>query len=275
MLNFGQQIPEKEFSGEVIPKNTLVWCVLSIREIKNSKETNGRYLDCELTVYEGQPFAGRKMWDKIADPYDNLNSEEWRLMAYQTIRRILEATKGANPSQPNSYSLNQLTDLNGSIVPVLVGVEKGNDRYPDDKNKVEYLSPFSTVKKIVEAFTLLQSGVHEYAKAKTTAAPQQGNMFTGTATPPPPAMMSAPSMQAKTSGPAWLAPQQSAPATPAGSIPAQGQGQGGLPSGNFQQGPAPALTGAPVAVLNPSQGLMTKSPSNPVGQPGVFPALSN
>lgn len=248
-LNFGQKVEEK--SGDVIPKDTIVWCVLNIREIKNSRDTNGRYLDIELTVADNQPFARRKLWDKIADPFDVNNSEEWRTMAYGSIRRILEAVKGATPENANSYTLNQLQDLHGLTVPVLIGIEKGNAQYPDDKNRAEYLSPHSSVKKIVEAYRLLCSGVYTIAKAAAPAAPQQGSMFTGTATPPPAGFPpAAPAPAAAQNGPGWLAP--ATPAAAPAPAPAQQyapQPQQ-APQAGFPQATAPAQQQGHTAPVN-------------------------
>jgi len=238
-MNFGQKIEEK--SGDIIPKDTILWCILNIREIKNSRDTQGRYLDIELTVADGQPYARRKLWDKIADPFDSLNSEGWRTMAYGSIRRILEAVRGATPDNPNSYNLSRLEDLHGLAVPVLIGVEKGSAQYPDEKNRVEYISPHSSVKKIVEAWRLLSSGVHQYGKpaAPATGIPSQGSMFAGTASPPPASFVApqsaAPAQQA---GPGWLAPAGSAPA--AMQTPQAPQFAAPAAAVGFQQGQAPA-----------------------------------
>jgi len=265
-LNFGTKVEEK--SNDVIPKDAILWCVMNVREVKLSRETNGQYLDIELTVADNQPYARRKLWDKIPNPFDTNNSEEWRNMGYGTIRRILEAVKGATPDNPNSYALNALTDLHGLTVPVLIGIEKGSAQYPDDKNRAEYLSPHSSVKKVVEAYRLLASGVHQYGKPAPAAAPQQGSMFAGTQAPPPAAMPAQQQAPQQAAGPGWLAPQPAAP------------------QAGFQQ-PAPLPQGQPAhAVAVPQQAPMTNmappatpataSPSNqpwnvPGGAPAQFP----
>lgn len=266
-LNFGHKVEEKS-SGDPIPKDTLVWCVLAIRSIKNSRETNGRYLDIELTVLDNQPFARRKIWDKIADPFDGNNSEEWRNMGYMSIRRILEAVKGANPADGNSYSLNRLEDLHGLTVPVLVGIEKGKDGY-EDKNRAEYLSPHSTVKKIVECHRLLSSGVFQYGKTdKPAGVPPQGNMFTGNAQPAPAGFQppaAAPASPPASSAPGWLAPAQNAPAAPAAAPVTQPAQQ---PYQAPQQAPVAQPTGFPQGMTpaQPQQGQFT-APANPAVPP--------
>lgn len=276
MLNFGQKVEEQ--SGDTIPKDAILWCVLNVREIKVSRETQGQYLDIELTVADNQPYARRKIWDKIAHPFDNNNSEKWRSAGYGAIRRILEATKGATPDNQNSYVLNQLTDLSGLTVPVLVGIEKGNDDYPDDKNKAEYLSPHSTVKKIAECYRLLCAGQYQYnkpGKAGTPpGVPAQGSMFNGTAQQPPAqfAPQAAPVPQAAPAAPAptWLAP---GPASPA---PAYAQAQ---QAGNFAP-PATAPSQPPVSTqastapqYNPGPAAQNAAyPSNPPQQYVQAPA---
>lgn len=275
-MNFGQKVEEKSH-GDTIPKDTLVWCVLSVRGIKFSRQTNGRYLDVELTVAEGQPYQKRKIWDKIPDPFDTNNSEEWRNMGYGTIRRILEAVKGATPENQNSYTLNQLEDLNGLVVPICVGIEKGNDQYPEDKNRAEYLSPHSSIKKVTQCYSMLMAGEHQYGKKEEPAGPQQGSMFAGTGTPPPAQMQStgfsqppAAQMQQQGGSPEWLAQQQQQPQEQQQPAQATGFTQGqAQPQQQTQQYAAPVnngqpqqagQTGAPAA-----QSAMTTSPSNQGG----------
>lgn len=274
MLNFGQKVAEK--SNDVIPKNTLLWGVINIREIKNSRETNGRYLDIEMTVADNIPYARRKVWTKIADPFDSNNSEEWRTMGYGAIRRILEAVKGATPDNANSYVLNQLQDIHGLMVPFMVTVEKAKDGY-DDKNGAEFLSPFSSVKKIVESFKLLQAGTYLYGKAETAPAPGQNSMFTGTGAPPPVAAPNQPPAAAAPSaaGPGWLAPPAAAnPPTvaPAQVAPASfSPGQPVIPqtsgSAPAAAAPAPAPAANMAAVATPA----STSPSNWSPPPAQFP----
>lgn len=269
MLNFGQKVEEK--SSDIIPKDQLLWAVINVREIKNSRDTNGRYLDIELTIADGIPYARRKIWEMIADPFDPNNSEEWRTMGYGAIRRILEAVKGASPDNANSYVLNQLQDLHGLMVPIITKIEKAKaDSGYDDKNKAEFLSPHSSVKKIVECFGLLRSGVYEYAKKDAKAAPGTGgSLFAGTGNPPPVGAPAAPASNftppaAANNAPTFLAPLPPAAATPAapaansgfssGAAPMPQQNTGhAAPAAN--QAPAPATTAptsAPVAGTSPS-----------------------
>lgn len=277
MLNFGQKVEEK--SGDIIPKNTLLWAVINIREIKNSQETNGRYLDIELTIADNQPYARRKVWTKICDPFDANNSDAWRAMGYGAIRRILEAVKGATPDNANSYALNHLQDLHNLMVPIFVTEEKGKDGY-DDKNNCEFLSPYSSVKKIVESYNLLRAGTHLYGKAPSappiTGAPSVGGVA---GISPPPGSPTTPAAGAP--APGWLADTVPAvahaltmtqPAFTPGQLPAQGQLAAPMaPAGNaaYPQ-PASAPPTAPAAAPT------TTSPSNTwqppaAGTPAQFP----
>lgn len=262
-LNFGQKVDER--SSDILPKDTLGWAAINIREFKHSRETNGQYLDIELTLVDGQPNARRKIWIKLANPFDSNNSENWRTMGYGAIRRILEAVKGATPDNANSYTLNQLQDLHGLVVPIIVGIEKGQDGY-DDKNNAEFLSPYSSVKKIVECYNLLKSGVYEYTKGEKKAhAPGQGSMFTGTHQAPPvaaPSSFTPPAAAPTASAPApsFLAPAPTAPAAfPAGQMgsPIQAPMVAGPATHAPSPGIAPSIQPAPVA--QPAQ----TSPSNP------------
>ena len=287
-LNFGQKVEEKSFDNDVIPKDTLLWCVINVRGIKNSKETNGRYLDIELTVADNQPYNRRKIWDKIADPFDANNSEEWRNMGYGAIRRILEAVKGASPDNPNSYVLNRLEELGGLTVPVLIGIEKGSAQYPDDKNRVDYLSPHSSVKKIVECYGLLMQGVFKYEKGEKKDD-GQGSLLAGTQQAAPPAAMppaSAPppaAAAAPQAAPGWLAPQGGAPAPAAAPAPNTGFPSGQAPAPDQQGHQAPPAgtatyappTGAPTAhqsapnaTASPSSGYVAPAGFQPQGQQG-------
>lgn len=216
MLNFGQKVDER--NNELIPKDTLLWCQLVVRGLKNSRNTNGKMLDLELVVLPGQPYAGRKMWTLIADPFDGNNSEEFRKMGYGQIRRILEGVFGSNPNNPASYNLQSYDQFNGITVPCVTVIEKGKDGF-DDKNKPEFLSPYSSVKKIVDCFNLLKAGVNVYEK-KDDKKPAGGTpvaQTSGFTAPPaaPTAGMAPPQPQvAAGNGPGWLAPTPSPAAAP-------------------------------------------------------------
>ena len=272
-LNFGHKVEEKSFDNDVIPKDTLAWMVVNVRGFQNSKQTNGRYLDIELTVAENQPYAKRKIWDKIADPFDAQNSEEWRNMGYGAIRRILEAVKGATPDNPNSYVLNRLEDISGLVVPVLIGIEKGTKEYPDPKNRVDYLSPHSSVKKIVECYGLRQQGIFKYGKDEPATNDGQSSLFGSAPAPTTPAAMppaATPPQQTQPAAggaPGWLADQgqpAAAPAQPAANPPQGYPPAPGTPQSHTQgYEAAPANTGFPSG---------QPQPQPQQGQPGQYAA---
>lgn len=272
-MNFGTPVQERS-QGDLIPKDTLLWVRAEVRGIKNSKQTNGRFVDIELTIAENQPYAGRKLWDTIMDPYDNLNSVEARDMGTGKIRRILEGVFGARPDNPNSYQLPSYEALGGQhLIPVCVGIQKARpDSGYDDKNTVEYLSPHSSVKKVVECFNNLKNGLNKWEKAGA-AKPAQAPAQTGFTMPaqaqpqqggftPPAAAPAQPAQNA----PGWLGQPPGAAPAPAAAP------QGGQP---FPQShTAPAVAGAPMAAPGaaPVNQTQPQGFQQPQGQPQGFAA---
>lgn len=132
----------------LIPNGTLAFANVRVREIKKSQSTGGEYADLELTIAEGD-YANRKIWEMIANPLDEKNSEKWRQMSVTSLTRIFESTGVFKVDDPASYdklngqsflTICQYLDL--SRVGIKVRVEKDKEGVHDDKNKVaEYLSP--------------------------------------------------------------------------------------------------------------------------------------
>lgn len=129
-------------SNELIPDKTLAQVLLTPKEFKNSKETQGRYLNIELTVASGA-HEKRKMFFMLADPWDQRNSQKWRDMAIATITRILETIGVFKPAEPSTYSamddasLEDIANaIDGKIAGVLIGIEKSDDGH-EPKNKVK------------------------------------------------------------------------------------------------------------------------------------------
>lgn len=206
MLDFSQKAEEK--NNDLIPAGTLLWAIMNVRGVKDSKSSSSRYLDVELTIDDtpGQPYARRKIWDMIGDPLHAGNSEEYRNMGLASIRRILEVAFAANPNVPDTYKvLTDYSQMTGKRVAIQVRVEKAKEGSGyDDKNKVEYLSPHSSVKTIVKKFEDLKAGKHApEGKAAPAAANQQAGFgFTGQGVPPVPP---------GNSGPDWLAQTAATP----------------------------------------------------------------
>lgn len=158
----------------LIPNGQLAWAIINVRGLKASQK-GGQYIDVELTLDDGQPYARRKLWEMIGDPQHPGNSEAYRQMGTVAICRILEAARGAGPNNQAAYRINAFTDLNGLRVPVKIKVEKGTGGY-DDKNKVaEWLTPNPESKTGFADYQLLVSGVHnKTAAAPAPSAPQGG-----------------------------------------------------------------------------------------------------
>src|SRR3546814_6669950 len=82
-----------------IPHGQLAFAIFSLRGIKQS-QSGGQYLDVELTLDDGQPFARRKIFDMIMDPNFESNSDAAKQMGNAAIGRILEAGRNAGPHNP-------------------------------------------------------------------------------------------------------------------------------------------------------------------------------
>jgi hypothetical protein len=132
----------------LIPAGTIAFATVKVTKLKKSKETGGEYANCELTLDSGD-FAGRKVFELIANPLDEKNSEPWRGMAVASLTRMFEAAGIFKPEQPDTYNKfngqNFLTIcqyLDTSRIAIKVKVEKDKTGAYPDKNKVaEYLSP--------------------------------------------------------------------------------------------------------------------------------------
>src|SRR5688500_8887277 len=91
-------------SFDTIPAGQVAFAILTVRGVKGSA-SGGQYLDCELVIDAGQPFAGRKVWEMIGDPNHPGNSEKYREMGTIAITRILEAGRGAGPANLAGYKI--------------------------------------------------------------------------------------------------------------------------------------------------------------------------
>lgn len=147
---------------DVLPKGLLVWAILTVRGVKGSG-SGGKYIDCELTVDQGQPYQGRKFWEMVGDPFHPGNSEKYRQMGQIAITRILEAGRGAGPNNPNAYKLDDYSQLSGLRVPVKVGVEEGTDGHADKNRVAEWLTPNPQSQSGYKGFEKLSKGDHGIA----------------------------------------------------------------------------------------------------------------
>lgn len=172
---------------DTIPKGQLAWAMLNVRGVKASG-SGGGYLDCELTLCDGQPYAGRKVWEMIGDPNNAGNSEKYRQMGRIAITRILECGRGAGPHNPDGYKINNYAELSGLKVAIKIGVEPGEGGH-DDKNRVaDWLTPNPASQSGHKYFQKLVAGEYSPPSAQPAATggfgggaptPQQQGGFGG------------------------------------------------------------------------------------------------
>lgn len=139
----------KRSQGELIPKGTLAWVGITIQEMRQSKETGGQYASIELTIIgDNNPFAGRKVFEMICDPYDQRNSEAWRVMGVAALTRIFESAGVFDPARPETYNkyngqtfLTICGELDGLVGAAKIGVDPGKDGHSDKNRVQDWLSP--------------------------------------------------------------------------------------------------------------------------------------
>jgi hypothetical protein len=151
---------------DLLPKGLLVWAILQVRGVKTGG-SGSRYLDVELTIDQGQPFAGRKLFDKIGDPFFQGNSEKYRQMGMIAVTRILEAARNAGPHNPAGYQLADFTQLSGARVPIKVGIEEGTDGHEDKNRVAEWLTPNPQSQSGYKGFEKLSKGDHGLPQTQT------------------------------------------------------------------------------------------------------------
>lgn len=157
-------------SSDTMPNGQLAWAVLTVHAIKPS-QSGGQYIDVELTIDEGQPYARKKLWDMIGDPQFAGNSEAYRQMGLIAITRILEAGRNAGPHNMAGYQIANYEQLSGLRVAIKIGVEKGTGGYPDKNRVAEYLTPNPASQSGHKAFLALQRGEYAPQGAKAVAPP--------------------------------------------------------------------------------------------------------
>jgi hypothetical protein len=141
-----------DFSGDtggagdfdLIPQGTLAFATLNFRALTNSKSSDGRYYDVELQIEGPHPFARRKIWTRIGDPYHDGNSEGYRNMGKATFQRILENTHGAHKDDKESYDgkiEDPIKDLSGKKVAIKIKIDEGTGGFSDKNEVMAWLSP--------------------------------------------------------------------------------------------------------------------------------------
>ena len=254
MLDFRE--PEEVTGGDLIPAGTLCWGYLAFKREKlaNSDKSQGRFFEFDVTV-DTEPYAHKHVYDMLCDPSDERNSTEWRKMAKNSFRRLMECT-GFDINQMHADTPEQdrqmvdfiVAQLDGKRVALSVKIEEGQNGY-QDKNKIaEFLSPnpdSSTHKK----YQRLMSGAPVAQFGSTFAPPQQ---------PPRQASLFTP-------------PRQAVPAAGGtGAAPfGQAAGHQAAPMAQPEQRAIQSAENATTADASAAMGASTKSPSNagPLAKP--------
>lgn len=198
MFNQFSPTTQHQPAGELIPANTLAFCVLKVQAIKVS-QNGGRYASLELTIDRG-PYERRKVFSMVGDPTDANNSEKYQQMSLAALQHMLEAAGIFRYDQPASYtafanaSFEQVMQaLDGRTVAIKTKIEKGTGGYEDKVAVADWLSPNPASRTF-----------KKWAELAAPAAPIQG--FAGQAAPVAPAPAYAPpaAPAAPQGAPAWL-----------------------------------------------------------------------
>jgi hypothetical protein len=137
--------------GTPMPAGTLCKVVLNIRAggeqssggwLTQSKSSDALYLDCELTVLNGE-YAKRKLWTNLTVSGGKLNDKGQSIggnISRATIRAMLESARNISPVDMSNTAnakrqISGFGDLDGLEFAIKVGMEKGKDPYPD-KNTI-------------------------------------------------------------------------------------------------------------------------------------------
>lgn len=221
---------------DTIPKGQLAWVHVQYRGMKDSQSSASRYLDLELTICDGQPYAGKKLWEMVGDPTWAENSDNYKQMGTIAITRMLEAgrtQRGAGFEfeafrAANGYTINDFGDLDNLIVPIKITEDKPEPGR-DTKNRVgEWLTPNPESKSGHKGYTQLLSGVYN-ANPNAGAQPAGAAPAAFGAQPAPqPAPPSAPVPEVATPAANPTPPAQGAgfqPQTTQPQPPSDGSGQ--------------------------------------------------
>jgi hypothetical protein len=226
-----------ESPSSLIPKGALLWVIVSMRGEKDSK-TGGRYLDLELTVDDGQPYARKKLWEMVGHPFHGGNSDGYKTMGMVAVTRMLECGNNASPNNPAGYQIPDFSHLDGKRVAVKIGVDKGEPGYSDKNRVAEWLTPNPESKSGNKDFVRLMAGDHGISAEK--APPVQSSFGFPAAGQPQQNFQQPAAGQPQ--------PQQSQPAQAA-----ERWGSGGAPSA----GPA-SMTKSPSSAAPPAPGWLTQ-----------------
>jgi hypothetical protein len=194
-MNFGNAPTDQGGLGELIPDKTLCWAIIKVRPhnldhgmiLVPSKSSDNKYLDVELTILEG-PYARRKIWDFIG--YSG-KSTGFVSRGWASFRHIVEVGREITDNFVDGNPKYDLTDgqtglgetplmkLDGMRCAIMVGIQPGNEQYPNEKNTVRaYLSPnpksdtYKNFMRLVNGDTAAPAPLASIAPAtKASAAP--------------------------------------------------------------------------------------------------------
>lgn len=198
MLDFSQGAGQ-ESPTSLIPKGQLAWVIVHFRGVKAS-QSGGEYLDLELTIDDGQPYARKKIWEMVGNPFHQGNSEAYRNMGMIAITRMLEAGNNAGPHNPAGYQISSFDQLDGLRVGIKIGVDAGKGNYQDKNRVAEWLTPNPESKSGNKDWNRLMSGDH--GGQPPSAATQLGAPVASFAQPAPQPAPQQPA--AAPSAPGWL-----------------------------------------------------------------------
>lgn len=201
-------------AAELVPNNTLAFCMVKVQGLKMSQSTGGRYASLELTIDRG-PFERRKVFSMVGDPTDSNNSEKYRQMSLAALQHMLEAAGIFNPADPNSYaafanaSFDQvMAALDGRTVAIKIKIEKGTGGYEDKNAVADWLSPNPASRTFKKWQELLSPAPTAHSAVAHGVVGNPGPGYAGGTQFAAPAAPAAPAPAAGQGGvPAWLAGQ--------------------------------------------------------------------
>lgn len=207
-------------SGSLIPNGVCAFAIVTVDKVQGSNNTGGTIAALSLTVAFG-PFENRKVFTYVGDPSDERNSEKYRTMSLGALQSMLEVAGIFDPAKPETYQTfansefaDILKAIDGKLVAIKIGVEKGQDGY-DDKNKVaDWLTPnpvSRSSKKFGELAASPQKCLVPEQKPAAPAAgawaapnPVQGALPVSQPAVPAPVATPAPAASPGTQAPSWL-----------------------------------------------------------------------
>jgi hypothetical protein len=146
-FDYSDAPPQRDF--DLIPHGTIATVQLTIRPggageggvLKRSKDGGCEYLDCELTVVEGE-YSRRKFWERFVIAGTTDGHAKAIEVSQGKLRGILESARGIDPKDNSPEARAKRTvefaDFDGMRFIARIGIEKGgakaNGETYSDKN---------------------------------------------------------------------------------------------------------------------------------------------